>query len=82
LSTWVKAHGFVASKEFASAITTFRLLDDRPLLRDNPELVASLGEALFLNGDYGSAQTTLQRVGKKLDTVISLIHVLLFVSLQ
>jgi len=62
LSTWIKAHGFVANKEFVPAIATFRLLDDRPLLRDNPELVASLGEAYFFNGDYSSAMLALQRV--------------------
>ena len=36
----------------------------QPLLRDNIQLLCSLGENQFLNGDYTQAMTTLQRVGR------------------
>ena len=65
LSLWVKGQSQMANYEFNSAVGTFRLLDDRPRLRDNADVVSSLGEAYFMNGDYSSAMATLQRVRKK-----------------
>ena len=50
------------SREFGSAVTVLKSLDTKPLLRDNSDLLASLGEAHFYNGDLTSARTTLQRV--------------------
>jgi len=62
ISVMVKAHGHISSREFASAVTTLKSLDTKPLLRDNSDLLTILGETYFYNGDLTSACATLQRV--------------------
>lgn len=52
----------MSGREFGSAVTSLKSLDTKPLLRDNSDLLATLGEAHFYNGDLTSACTTLQRV--------------------
>jgi len=62
LSTLIRAEGLLSTKEFGSAVTVLKSLDTRPLLRDNTDLLATLGEAQFYIGDLTSARATLQRV--------------------
>jgi len=58
----IKAHGLISSRDFGSAATELKSLDTMPLLRDNTDLLAILGETQFYNGDLPSARATLQRV--------------------
>jgi len=62
LNLWIKGHGHLAVKEFSPAASTLSGLDIRPLLYNNVELLASIGEAQFMNGEYSLAMTTLKRV--------------------
>jgi len=62
VSTMIKAQGLISTREFGSAVTVLKSLDTKPLLRDNTDLLTTLGEAHFYNGDSTSACTTLQRV--------------------
>lgn len=64
LNLWIKGHGHLAVKEFSPAASTLSGLDIRPLLYNNVELLASIGEAQFMNGEYSLAMTTLKRVGQ------------------
>lgn len=61
LCTWIKGQGLAATREFVPATQTLRALDVKPMLRDNEDLLLSIGEACFQNGDYVEAQATLQR---------------------
>ena len=58
----IKAHSLIGSGDFGSAVTALKSLDTKPLLRDNSDLLAMLGEAHFCHGDLTAARTTLQRV--------------------
>jgi len=58
----IKAQGLMSTREFGAAVTALKSLDTKPLLRDNSDLLAILGEAHFYNGDLTLARTTLQRV--------------------
>ncbi|XP_013384483.1 anaphase-promoting complex subunit 7 [Lingula anatina] len=60
LSHWIKGHAFIANKEYSHAVSTFKGLDAK-VLRNSTELLCSLGEAHFLNGDYAQAQLALER---------------------
>lgn len=62
LSLWTKAHAFSASLEYCNAVQTFRVLDVKPILRDNLTILCSMGESQFLQGDYSGALATLKRV--------------------
>jgi len=58
----IKAAGLMSGREFGSAVTTLKSLDTKPLLRDNANLLTSLAEAQFYNGELTSARDTLHRV--------------------
>ncbi|XP_014664245.1 PREDICTED: anaphase-promoting complex subunit 7-like [Priapulus caudatus] len=61
LLSWIRAHAHLASKEFTQAATAFSQLDSKTHLRDNVDVLCSLGEAYYMNGNYKSALTTLER---------------------
>ncbi|ELT97952.1 hypothetical protein CAPTEDRAFT_184536 [Capitella teleta] len=62
LFSWVRGQSLVASKEYVAATQAFKMLDNKPLLRDNIEVLVSSAEAQFLNGDSQAAMTALNRV--------------------
>ncbi|KAK2170518.1 hypothetical protein LSH36_2g01059 [Paralvinella palmiformis] len=62
LMSWLKAQSFCATRDYTSAIQYLKMLDNKPLLRDNTYVLCSLGEAQQLNGDSTQAIETLQRV--------------------
>merc|ERR1712002_1173089 len=49
LNLWIKAQTHSHSNEYSTAIPLYKSLDCKPLLRDNVDLLCSLGEAYFLN---------------------------------
>lgn len=61
LSTWIKAHAQLHSREFSQAATTLRQLDARACLRDNVDVLVSLGEAYHFSGEHRNALAVLQR---------------------
>ncbi|GAB6028709.1 Anaphase promoting complex subunit 7, variant 2 [Chamberlinius hualienensis] len=61
LSTWIKAHSSLYSRDHPQAINLFNILDTKPGLRGNAEILSSLGEAHYLNGDYKLSLIVLRR---------------------
>lgn len=61
LSTWIKAHAHLYSKEFGPATATFKQLDGKSFLRDNVGVLVSLGESHFYSGDFTQSAAALQR---------------------
>lgn len=61
LSLWIKAHSHMHAKELSQSISTFKQLDSKTLLRDNTDILVSLGEAHYYNGDYQNALSVLER---------------------
>ncbi|XP_064613302.1 anaphase-promoting complex subunit 7-like [Liolophura sinensis] len=61
LSLWIKGHSFLAAQDFPLAITSFKSLDAKPYMKDNVNLLCSLGEAHFKQGDYPNALLVFQR---------------------
>uniref|UniRef100_T1J2T0 Anaphase-promoting complex subunit 7 n=1 Tax=Strigamia maritima TaxID=126957 RepID=T1J2T0_STRMM len=61
LTTWVKAHSHMHSREFSQAATLFRQLDNRSSLHDNIDVLVCLGEACHYNGEHRNAMAVLQR---------------------
>jgi len=62
LSSWIKGHVHLHSREFSNAAATFRQLDSWGYLRDNVNVLVSLGESYNSMGDHLNAIATLQRV--------------------
>lgn len=61
LSLWIKAHAHLYGREIQQAITSFKQLDLKTHLRDNVDVLVSLGEAYYCNGDTQNALSTLER---------------------
>ncbi|CAH1801460.1 unnamed protein product [Owenia fusiformis] len=61
LPSWIKGHAFAASKDYSSAISSFKMLDSKAQLRDSTDVLCNLGEAHFLSGDYTNAGLVLRR---------------------
>ncbi|XP_035206985.1 anaphase-promoting complex subunit 7-like [Stegodyphus dumicola] len=61
LSLWVKAHSHLHARELTQAINTFKQLDMKTHLRDNSDVLVSLGEAYYYNGDFQNAMLILER---------------------
>lgn len=61
-SQWSQAQSQFASKDFSGASQAFRLLEERTLLRNEPNLLVHLGRSQYFEGDMTSAGLTLQRV--------------------
>ncbi|KAG7188915.1 hypothetical protein KM043_008516 [Ampulex compressa] len=61
LNTWIKAHAHIHSREYTHAIATLRSLDNVSLLRDNFNLLTTMGECYYYAGDDKNALSCLKR---------------------
>ncbi|XP_076029628.1 anaphase-promoting complex subunit 7 [Oratosquilla oratoria] len=61
LSLWVKGHAHLHARDYTSAITSFRQLEENSPLRHNADILATLGETHYLAGDTKNALSTLER---------------------
>ena len=51
LNTWIKAHAHIHNREYTHAVSTLRSLDNVNLLRDNFNLLTTMGECYYYAGD-------------------------------
>lgn len=61
LNAWIKAHAHVHNREYNHAVTTLRSLDNINCLRDNYNLLVTMGECYYYAGDYKNALMCLRR---------------------
>ncbi|KAJ8681890.1 hypothetical protein QAD02_017682 [Eretmocerus hayati] len=61
LNAWIKAHAHINCKEYSQAVTTLRSLDNVNCLRDNHNLLVTMGECYYLSGDYKNSLLCLRR---------------------
>ncbi|XP_067123755.1 anaphase-promoting complex subunit 7 isoform X1 [Centruroides vittatus] len=61
LSTWIKAHAHLHARELSLSVATFKQLESKTLLRDNVDILVSLGEAYYYSGDFTNALVVLER---------------------
>ncbi|XP_043275656.1 anaphase-promoting complex subunit 7 [Venturia canescens] len=61
LNTWIKAHAHIHNREYNHAITTLRSLDNANFLRDNFNLLVTMGECYYYAGDDKNALLCLHR---------------------
>ncbi|XP_003392861.1 anaphase-promoting complex subunit 7 [Bombus terrestris] len=61
LNTWIKAHAHIHNREYTHAVTTLRSLDNVSLLRDNFNLLTTMGECYYYAGDDKNALLCLRR---------------------
>ncbi|KAH9513955.1 Anaphase promoting complex subunit 7 [Bulinus truncatus] len=62
LNSWIKGQARMASKEYNSAITTFKSMEPKHGLKDNVLILSYLGEACFHGGHYTQAMAQFRRV--------------------
>lgn len=60
--SWIKAHDQINSREYNSAITTLKQMDKQSSIKNNHNLLITLGETYYNAGDTKNALATLQRV--------------------
>ncbi|KAK7793832.1 hypothetical protein R5R35_014328 [Gryllus longicercus] len=61
LTSWIKAHAHIHSREYTQAVTTLRQLEERSPLRENHSLLVAMGECYYYSGDTKNALISLQR---------------------
>ncbi|XP_011497425.1 PREDICTED: anaphase-promoting complex subunit 7 [Ceratosolen solmsi marchali] len=61
LNAWIKAHAHINNREYNHAVTTLRSLDNVNCLRDNYNLLVTMGECYYYSGDYKNALICLRR---------------------
>nr|XP_012147821.1 PREDICTED: anaphase-promoting complex subunit 7 isoform X3 [Megachile rotundata] len=61
LNTWIKAHAHIHNREYTHAVSTLRSLDNVNLLRDNFNLLTTMGECYYYAGDDKNALLCLGR---------------------
>ncbi|CAK9830696.1 Anaphase-promoting complex subunit 7 [Anthophora retusa] len=61
LNTWIKAHAHIHNREYTHAVSTLRSLDNVNLLRDNFNLLTTMGECYYYAGDDKNALLCLRR---------------------
>ncbi|XP_033340172.1 anaphase-promoting complex subunit 7 [Megalopta genalis] len=61
LNTWIKAHAHIYNREYTHAVSTLRSLDNVNLLRDNFNLLTTMGECYYYAGDDKNALLCLRR---------------------
>lgn len=61
LNAWMKAHSHIHNREYSNAVTTLRSLDNVNCLRDNCNLLVTMGECYYYSGDYKNALLCLRR---------------------
>lgn len=62
LSLWIKGQAQLSQRDYMSSIATLSSLDNQSYLRDNTQLLNSLAEAKFCDGQYTQALALFQRV--------------------
>jgi len=63
VNQWTQAYSSFVNRDYATAIASFKQLEDtKPLLRNNIELLVTLGQAQHYNGNFPAAAQTLHRV--------------------
>ncbi|XP_070206062.1 anaphase-promoting complex subunit 7-like isoform X2 [Littorina saxatilis] len=58
----IRAYAFMSSKDYTSAVSTFRSLETKGGLRDNIYIQDGLAESLFMSGQYNQAAVAFQRI--------------------
>lgn len=61
LNAWIKAHAHLNNKEYNHAVTTLRSLDSINCMRDNFNLLVTMGECYYYTGDYKNALMCMKR---------------------
>ncbi|GIY82578.1 anaphase-promoting complex subunit 7 [Caerostris extrusa] len=61
LSMWMRANYHFIAKEFPLAIAALKHIDKKSILRDNTDVLVTLGEAYYYNGDLLHALSVLER---------------------
>lgn len=61
LNTWIKSHAHIHNREYNHAVTTLRSLDNVNFLRDNFNLLITMGECYYYSGDDKNALGCLRR---------------------
>lgn len=60
--SWIKAHDQINSREYGHAISTLKQIDKQSCIKNNHNLLITLGETYYYAGDAKNALATLQRV--------------------
>ncbi|RWS05178.1 Anaphase-promoting complex subunit 7-like protein [Dinothrombium tinctorium] len=55
LPTWITAKSMLYSPDTSQAVNLFKQLLSKPCFSESPEIMSSLGQALYYNGDYKKA---------------------------
>lgn len=58
----IRAYAFMATKDFTSAVSSFKTFESKGGLRENIFIQDSLAESLFLAGNYSQAAAAFQRI--------------------
>lgn len=61
LNVWIKAHAHIHNREYTQAISTLNSLDSMNFLRDNVNLLITMGECYYYAGDDKNALMCLKR---------------------
>lgn len=61
LNTWIKAHAHIHNRDYTHAVSTLRSLDNGILLRNNFNLLTTIGECYYYAGDDEIALSYLRR---------------------
>ncbi|UYV80038.1 ANAPC7 [Cordylochernes scorpioides] len=64
ITVWIKAHAQFYSREFTQSILSFKQLECKTQLRNNVDILTSLGEASYYHGDFVTATQVLERAHK------------------
>ena len=64
MSLWIKGQAQLSQRDYTSAVSTLSSLDNQSYLRDNTQLLNSLAESKFCDGQYTQALALFQRVIK------------------
>lgn len=62
LTTLIKGQSYFCSQEYSNAVTTFKMMDAKPTLKNNIYIISSIGETRFYEGSYDLALLAFQRV--------------------
>ncbi|KAL5016106.1 hypothetical protein ScPMuIL_005695 [Solemya velum] len=61
LTTLIKGQSYFCSQEYTNAVTTFKMMDAKPTLKNNIYIISSIGETRFYEGSYDLALLAFQR---------------------
>lgn len=60
--SWIKAHDQINSMDYTHAIKTLKQMDKQSCIKNNHNLLVTLGETYYNAGDTKNAVAVLQRV--------------------